>query len=267
MNDYAFDFEQNWDLVLPHLGNPLALRALNAGMVSLCDKGQTIWEPEKGPWTLTVGDFWETHVDRKFDAYVSDKMWNWTDHNRCPMYDDSPHWYNIWHHVNEEAWADKYARIIEKFSPKPLTHRWYQCYGGCHWIVAWNCAIGQLIYPKLDWSIIKGVNHSTAVGDGGDHRVFMDILWFDRSDIDGIWSESNTSECRISSLVDEIEWLETRPYLLDCEYCGSKRIKLTQRETTFEYNNGPYTVLLDIFECRNCGHIEFDADTYQPFYQ
>ena len=46
----AFDFDAEWDRVKPLLNDPLALRALNAGMTEFCDQIGSEWEPEAGPW-------------------------------------------------------------------------------------------------------------------------------------------------------------------------------------------------------------------------
>jgi len=44
----VFDYDKNWSQVVPVLDDPLALRALNAGMTSGCDKVGNVWLPDNG---------------------------------------------------------------------------------------------------------------------------------------------------------------------------------------------------------------------------
>jgi hypothetical protein len=45
-------------------------------------------------------------------------------------------------------------------------------------LVGWNCAIGQLLMPQLEWFCVLGDEHSTAIGMSADEKevVCFDIL-------------------------------------------------------------------------------------------
>jgi hypothetical protein len=63
--------------------------------------------------------------------------------------------------------------------PKKDTHGWYRCSHACHWIRGFACALGQAAYPHLDWCIVEGEKHSTAVGMDDRELLILDPLqWY-----------------------------------------------------------------------------------------
>jgi hypothetical protein len=132
----VFDYDAQWSNVLPVLGDPLVLRALNAGMTSWCDDGGMVWEPETGPWAFSCTDAWCMDAEAKFEASDQYTEWlEWCDANG----------YGKEVEDDEEFW-DKYSELEAPFYPQPRTPDWYKCWGACHWLAAWNCAIGQLLF-------------------------------------------------------------------------------------------------------------------------
>jgi hypothetical protein len=55
---------------------------------------------------------------------------------------------------------------------------WYRCDGAAVGIGLWNCALGELLYPDLSWSVIEDSTHTIGIGIGIDSTdmVYMDIL-------------------------------------------------------------------------------------------
>ena len=50
----------------------------------------------------------------------------------------------------------------------------------CHWIVWFCLALGEKIYPKLQWQLVSGRRHSVAVGfKYGQPYMVFDILNFE----------------------------------------------------------------------------------------
>jgi hypothetical protein len=62
----------------------------------------------------------------------------------------------------------------------------------------------------MEWLVIKGDEHSTALGLHGGELMCVDILW-GQDHVSEIWEAVRDGEC--STLMEEIEWQETRPYL------------------------------------------------------
>ena len=179
MNDLnVFDYDAEWLRVLRVLDHPLALRALNAGMVSYCDDGgRRVWEPDMGPWSFSRTDGWCMDAQAKFEESGQNEEWHkWCKTQGCPDYEDDPEACDEWYNTNQKAW-DKYNELEAPFYPQPRTPDWYRCWGACHWIAGWNCAIGELLFPDMDWGVVKADEHSTAIGSDSSGGMFMDILW------------------------------------------------------------------------------------------
>jgi hypothetical protein len=146
----------------------------------------------------------------KFEKSGQDEEWRkWCKAQGCPDYEDEPEAHDEWYDTNQKAW-DKYSELEAPFYPQPNTPNWYRCWGVCHWIAVWNCAIGELLFPGMKWHVVKGLEHSTAIGLDRSGRVYMDILWGGDHTSTEIWDAVHNGEW--TSLMDEIEWLETRPY-------------------------------------------------------
>lgn len=210
MSETVFNFEGNWSKVLEVLDNPLAIRALNAGMTGWCDVVKRIWTPDRGPWAYSKWDCWDTDAQNNFESSGQSKEHDkWCKMHGCPDRDIDPKGWDDW--LNSQAAWDHYDVMIKPFYPQPRTVDWYRCYGACHWLAVWNCAIGALLFPENDWEVVKGENHSTAFSMR--LGLYMDILWGHDHTENQIWegvTDNGVSQC--GALMEEIEWLETRPY-------------------------------------------------------
>ena len=205
----VFDYDAQWLKVLYVLDNPLALRALNAGMTSWCDEGGKVWEPDRGPWAFSRGDGWYMDAQAKFEESDQYTEWQkWCKAQGCPDYEHDPAASDEWYDT-QKAW-DKYGELEAAFYPQPRTPDWYRCWGACHWIAVWNCVIGELLFPDMEWCVIKAKEHSTAIGVNRSGEVCMDILWGKDHTSAEIWDAIHDGEW--DTLMDEIEWQETRPY-------------------------------------------------------
>jgi hypothetical protein len=67
--------------------------------------------------------------------------------------------------------------------PEPNSPGWFECRMACHWLRGFACAIGELAFPRFDWTIIHGDKHSCAVGcsDSGVLHVLDPLLWYSTS--------------------------------------------------------------------------------------
>ncbi len=163
-----FDIDGRWSEIKPFLDEPLVQRALSAGMKSyLADRrGSPEWKPGEGPWAYSSTDYWAT---RSLD--LANKSPEWTAYLEANPIDDCDD-----PEEQPETWSF-FDKIAQQFDPQPRTPNWYRCYGACHWLAGWNCAIGQFLMPKRDWYALSATKHSNAIGLGSDDIVIMDILW------------------------------------------------------------------------------------------
>ena len=64
--------------------------------------------------------------------------------------------------------------------PKPYTLNWYRPWGFCWGIAPFCRELGKCIYPELRWRIVRGAEHTIAVGFKDDEPyMIFDILNFD----------------------------------------------------------------------------------------
>jgi len=202
----VFDFDTNWSKVLPVLDHPLALRALNAGMAALCHEKGTVWCPEDAPWSYSRTTHWLAHADAAFrdsDQYA--QLEEWADAEGC--FDEDPD-------EPGEEYLNKHDELWRQFLPQPRTPNWYRCWGACHRLAAWNCAIGELVFPDMAWGVILAEKHSTAHGWTSSREVFVDILW----GMDHTYAEIKDAvwEGEWRSLTDDIELLEKEALSPNC---------------------------------------------------
>ncbi len=191
-----FDFDRAWGVVEPLLDEPLAQRALNTGMNSYlsANRRRFKWDPEHGPWRYTSSDYWANRSLR--------------------LTEESPEWaaymeaHGPWDEdgdltaEEEKEWWRAFDKISARFDPRPRTADWYRCYGACHWLAGWNCAIGQLIMPERHWYVVQAENHSNAIGLGPGDAIFADILWGHDQPLDKVWKAVQGGCCL--RLEDEI---------------------------------------------------------------
>ena len=124
------------------------------------------WKPGEGPWVYSRTDYWAT---RSLD--LANESPEWT------AYSEANPWDECADPVEQrESWII-FDRIAAQFDPQPGTPNWYRCYGACHWLAGWNCAIGQFLMQERDWHVLSATRHSNAIGLGPDDIAIMDILW------------------------------------------------------------------------------------------
>ncbi len=193
-NIFLFDIDGRWNEIMPFLDEPLVQRALNAGMTSyLADAGgRREWKPGEGPWVYSRTDYWATrsqdlaNESPEWTAFVKAHPWV-----ECDDPEEQP----------DSSWS-VFDRISEQFYPQPSTPNWFRCYGACHWLAGWNCAIGQLLMPERDWYVLSATRHSNAIGLGPDDIAIMDILWGHDHTPAQIWRAVGRGTC--ATLADEI---------------------------------------------------------------
>ena len=98
MNLEVFDFDHpaSWQRVRAVVNEPLAVRALRAGMNARCQELARQWTPELGPWQL-----------------VDEKHPEWRGLQTCSPASDSPDWYRIYGHPHAIApWCAAIGRLL-----------------------------------------------------------------------------------------------------------------------------------------------------------
>ena len=94
----VFDYDAQWSRVLQILDHPLALRALNAGMISYCDDGGRVWEPDIGPWSFSRTTGWYMDAQAKFKGSGQDEeYYKWCKAQGCPDYEDDTEGCDEWY--------------------------------------------------------------------------------------------------------------------------------------------------------------------------
>ncbi|MCP4535591.1 MAG: hypothetical protein GY832_00420 [Chloroflexi bacterium] len=190
-----FDFDKEWASVKPVLDDPLAIAALDAGMTVWCEENNKEWDPNAGPWAYSDWPDWHfgAAVQKCYESERGDELEHLAGLQGCPSWKADQEacqaWYNShWNEIN-----DRQNELIEDFYPQPATPDWYRCVGACHWLVPWNCAIGELLYPDLVWHVIVAKEHSTAIGMDNSTTICMDILW-GKSGASRIWDAVREGE-------------------------------------------------------------------------
>ena len=217
----VFDFDAEWDKVVPLLDDPLALRALNAGMTEFCDQIGAEWEPEAGPWCH--GEFLTGWIDIADDRFNKsgrmEELNQWCAGRGCPSWEVDPEAHELWHETHGQEVSDKHSDLMDEFLPQPSTPDWYRCRGACHWLASWNCAIGTLLYPDMLWHVVAARNHSTAIGLDDSKALCVDILW-GKDLASKIWDTVRDGQW--FTLIDEIRRRESRPFRKDAvsSLCG-----------------------------------------------
>lgn len=91
--------------------------------------------------------------------------------------------------------------------PKPDSVNWYRPYGFCWGIAPFCREIGKLLYPDLDWRIIRNDDHTVAVGFKV-HKPYMifDILNFDRMSAKEILDFAGYTGSRPDSFYNHLFW-------------------------------------------------------------
>ena len=176
MNLEVFDFDHpaSWQRVRAVVHEPLAVRALRAGMNARCQELARQWTPELGPWQL-----------------VDEKHPEWRGLQTCSPAPDSPNWYRIYGHPHAIApWCAAIGRLL---------------YPDHEWMVWYNYYFQKLDPHSAGIGFRDGERRSV---------VIMDILLGRQTLLDGTHRtlmEQLTARAAFSRSIEEaIEHLEAR---------------------------------------------------------
>jgi hypothetical protein len=79
-----------------------------------------------------------------------------------------------------------------KRKPKDYSVGWYQCIHACHWISRFALALGEKLYPELDWMILQSDRHSIACGFKNNiSYMIFDILNFETMSVEQVMVFAN----------------------------------------------------------------------------
>lgn len=178
----VFDFDMDWKLVRPHLHRPEVEQALNRGMTAyramrarLCSDdcpGPNLWQlpycAEQGPLSCDSTDYWLYRTETLLEAAISNGTikFDWPEENADEK-------------TMEDA-SETYSALQNQFYPKPDTLEWYQLSNAAHYLAPWLLELGKCVYPKLEWRVMIGDQHSLVYATDaiGSISMLFDILYF-----------------------------------------------------------------------------------------
>lgn len=164
----VFDFDERWDEVVHYLAHPTVMVALNVGMTRWCRDRGASWNPDWGPWAYSNCGYWTEKADEALTLGIWEEHLRWGADNNCLGEDD----YGYMEWMSTKG-LDHLEEVMAPLYPQPNTPDWYRCHGASHELAAWNCAIGELLFPDQSWRICIANEHSCAFSP----EVYMDILW------------------------------------------------------------------------------------------
>jgi hypothetical protein len=176
-----YDVDKCWPEVKRHLSDPTVQLALDLGMKVYAENMPTIpgpWDLVKAPWMYSEDDAWDYIAYQRFETSDAYKEWlRWSEEQE-PKYLSE---------LELERWYDsevaqfilvRYKELMAEFYPQPETPDWYRCIGASDSLGAFNCALGLKVAPHLNWKVVAGQRHTTAIGyDEGQSVLCFDILW------------------------------------------------------------------------------------------
>ncbi len=173
-----FDVGRHWSEVQKHLNDPIVQMALDVGMSVYAETlplSPGPWLSVKAPWMYS--DEWDFRALDRFEDSDSHKEWlTWSEKQEPTGLSEIQleQWYDS--DAAEAIWK-RYNELVEGFYPQPETPDWYRCYGANHFLAAFNCALGMRLAPHLDWKVVSGQEHTTAIGYEDRHSILcFDIL-------------------------------------------------------------------------------------------
>jgi hypothetical protein len=200
-----FDFEKDWSLVEPHLGNPKLVKLLNKAMHKFSIRHKPIdlpiWDStdDIGPWEYGGRpNIHEQHAVRKASAeeealieeykQICEKENLEFEEIVSKAEHEDPKKDEI-----AEAFFVKYFRIVEKYFPQKNTYPWYQCYTAGSYLKKWQLALAKKIFPDYKWRTYEGHDAKSRMctiahigkGPNGNYLVF-DIFTFKKGSVDEI---------------------------------------------------------------------------------
>jgi hypothetical protein len=210
----VFDFNKKWHLVEPHLNSPHIIDLFDDGMERFCmqHKWRNLpdWDRKNGigPWVYSRLDAHSEEIMNKMnedpECEILDKKY-YNIGKKMGMDFDNPVEFTDFLYTSKDpkiiALRDSYQKesnnIERKHSPKPNTYKWYQCFGACFFLAAWQEALAKKVFPNLKWQTIQNHKslpansryggHSTSIGIGPKGKIIIfDILLFENTTLDGI---------------------------------------------------------------------------------
>jgi hypothetical protein len=169
-----YNIDRNWNEVKKFLSDPLVTTALDLGMKVYA--GDPEWTG--APWELSDDNAWDYVAIAKFEASKNYEEWlklepTGLSENELEKWYDSSEAGVIW---------VKYNELVKNYYPQPNTPDYYRAIGGGDFLGAFNAALGMLIASHLDWKIVTGMKHTTAIGyDNKKSVLCIDILWNHKS--------------------------------------------------------------------------------------
>jgi len=165
-----YNIDKNWNQVKHYLDDPLVKTALDLGMQVYA--GDPKWSG--APWRLSDDDAWDYIAIAKFEASEDYQEWLKLEPTELSE-DELEKWYASG--SAHDMWI-KYNELFKKYYPQPETPDYYRAIGGGDFLGAFDCALGMKIAPHLNWKIVSGWKHTTAIGyDDKKSVLCMDILW------------------------------------------------------------------------------------------
>ena len=168
---------ESWDSVRPVLREPRVLTDLKLGMANLCKECGLPWDPDKGPWFYSPSPWrWVPGLQSQWMTFLS----------LSGADVSSSEAYQAWlvkHNAERFAWLGAHRPP----APERDSLRWYQVFGGCFAMMAWQCSVAECMWPSHAWKIYtctepdSGLQHAVILGwprpkSNGCIKVF-DLLW------------------------------------------------------------------------------------------
>lgn len=179
-----FNFTRNWHRFKPFLKDKDVQHALTKAMVHYCfchnlrragffvkyPKGSSSKKIQNFTKSKNVWPGYGVCCEDKQGAYCTQHGLSWVE--GTPLYYYGP--------CGNEVEGEK--------EPDSTSIKFYMLWGSCHWIAHFICALAKKVFPKKDWRILKGKEHTIVVDSSNleDIQVVMDILNF--KDQDAAWS-------------------------------------------------------------------------------
>ena len=221
MNIAKFDFKNDWHLVEPHLSDPEVSELLDQGMLHYSrreDKWKhlPLWDAQNGygPWEYTKFD---SHANYAFERQIEDPSYNMLQEKYCNIIEKMGINLDLIDECVEEflfppkdpkftkianAYQKEANEILEKYTPKKNTYRWYQCFGAADYLSEWSKRLAEKTFPNFTWKTYEKYNRretnpvfgfvdhigcTTTIGknEKGDFLIF-DIMLFDSESVDEI---------------------------------------------------------------------------------
>lgn len=174
----VFNFNRDWACVERHVFDIKVASTLDICMRRLARDewgSEHRWNARTGPWELSPTDYWHNSIFLRLENLGF---------QRCETHGEF---------LNDERCecCTVAENLLSKLvQPRAFTYQWYQCFGMSEYIVDWELALAQAVFPRTKWKIRAGSRHSTVVGSKPRSRgrtdIIFDILLFQSHDAEQI---------------------------------------------------------------------------------